>query len=202
MDEVRRLWQAQLRLECKALDPTGRWMIRIDGAEPDPIVTCSVVRFSDGYAIVFADGGEVVDLEPAHVFDDPESAAATIGRGRPARAEIFSTYVFPHQVSARDPAVVRQGREQYAVIVGGREVSWASSSRSNDEAAELWVRTNEDSRGHGYATLAARAWAAEVTGEGRIAFYSHRDSNAPSRHLAARLGVVPVFDLANLTIDD
>lgn len=176
-------------------------MVRIDGDEPDPIATCTVVRFRDGYAMALAGGADVVGLEPAHAFDDQESAAATIGGGRPTRVEIYSTYVFPHVVSAPDPAVVRQGREQYAVVVSGRQVSWASSSRSNEEAAELWVRTSEDSRGHGYATLATRAWAAEVTGEGRIAFYSHRDSNTPSRHLATKLGVVPVFDLANLTIE-
>jgi hypothetical protein len=183
VDDARRLWEVQLRLECKALDDTGRRVVRIDGDDPDPIATCTVVRFRDGYVVVHAD------------------PATTVSGGRPVTVERFSTYVFRSEPIAPDPAVMRKAFGDYAVVVDGREVSRASSSRSNDEAAELWVRTEEDARGRGYGIRAARAWANEVTGEGRIAFYSHADHNEPSRRLATKLGVAHAFDLVNFTID-
>lgn len=192
----------QLRLECKELDGDRQRVIRSAGENPDPIATCTVVRFGDGYATVFAESFEPVDLDPARCFEDTAAAAETVGRGRAVHVGEFSTYVFVRQPDLSDPAVVRKAREDYAVVVDGREVSWASSSRSNDEAAELWVRTEEDSRGHGYAQRAAHAWAAEVTSEGRVAFYSHLRGNAPSRQLAAKLGVLHVFDLVSFTIDE
>jgi GNAT acetyltransferase len=197
MERARRLWEVQLRLECKALDGSGR-IVRIDGPDPDPIPSCMVVRFHDGSVTVFADAVEPVEVDPANAA----AAAEAIGHGRPVRVERFSTYAFRPESTPSDPGVVRKGREAHAVVVDGREVSWASSSRSNDEAAELWVRTDEAARRRGYALLAARAWAAEVTGEGRTAFYSHRAENAPSRHLAAKLDVVHLFDAVTLTVDD
>jgi hypothetical protein len=197
VEDARQLWEIQLRLECKALDGSGR-VVRIEGADPDPIPSCMMVRFADGYATAFAEAVEPVEVEP----EDPSALAHAIGQGRSVTVERFSTYAFRHDSPSRDPTVVRKGQADYAVVAGGREVSRASSSRSNDEAAELWVRTEESARRHGYALLAARAWAAEVTGEGRTAFYSHREENVPSRKLAAKLGVIHAFDLMCFTIDD
>jgi GNAT superfamily N-acetyltransferase len=182
--DARRLFEVQLRLECKALDGTGRRVVRIEGDDPDPIAACTVVRFRDGCLTVCAESAEEAAMG---------ARAVRVGR--------CSTYVFHRADPASDPAVVRKGLEDHAVVVDGREVSRASSSRSNDEAAELWVRTEEDARGRGYGMRAALAWAAEVNGDGRIAFYSHLDDNAPSRRLAAKLGVVHLFDLVTFTID-
>lgn len=75
----------------------------------------------------------------------------------------------------------------------------APALRTNSEAAELWVWTEPDARRRGYAEQVSIAWAAEVTGEGRVAFYSHEEDNDPSRRLAATLGVVHLFDLVQLT---
>lgn len=113
----------------------------------------------------------------------------------------YSTYVFGEASAARPP-VVRKGDEQFGIFVDGREVSGASSSRTNSEAAELWVWTEPDFRRRGYAEQVSTAWAAEVTGAGRVAFYSHRDDNEPSRRLATKLGVVHLFDLVQLKLQD
>jgi len=197
----------QLRLECKGLNARGR-VVRIAGAEPDQIATCSVIRFADGYVVALdataADSlaGRVSALSGETLFADSAWAASVLGNGRAMTIEKYSTYVFPAVSKPPDPAIVRQGREEYAVGVDGREVSWAVSSRSNSEAAELWVRTDEGARGNGYAQRVSAAWASEVTGEGRVAFYSHRHDNESSRRLAAKLGVVHLFDVVSFAFDD
>ena len=62
------------------------------------------------------------------------------------------------------------------------------------------VWTDENARRSGYGQQVSKAWASEVTGEGRVAFYSHLDDDQPpSRRLASKLGVVHLFDLANFT---
>lgn len=204
--DARRLWLLQLRLECKALDPEGR-VIRINGEQPDEIAACSVARFQDGHQVTCdatadSDLVERAAALPAEMFfEDSVRAARAIGGGRAMTITKCSTYVFPEVSRPVDPAIVRKGQEEYAVTVHGREVSLASSARTNSEAAELWVWTDASARRKGYAEQVARAWAAEVTGEGRVAFYSHLDDNQPSRRLAAKLGVVHLFDLANFTFE-
>jgi hypothetical protein len=202
--DARELWLVQVRLECKGLDPAGR-VVRIEGPEPDEIATCAVARFSNGYAVAVdatADdelATRVAALPEGLFFEDSSRAAEAIGRAMGVSK--YSTYVFTADMTA-DPAIVRKGHEDFAVVVDGREVSWASSSRTNSEAAELWVRTDESARRSGHAYLAASAWAAEVTGEGRVAFYSHRDDNHASRRLASKLGARHVFDLVTFTLED
>lgn len=204
--DARDLWLLQLRLECKALDPSGR-TVRIEGSRPDEIATCAVARFRDGYSVTIdatADDdlvGRVAALPEEMFFENSARAARAIGGVRPMNIAKFSTYVFPEVLKPANPAIVRKDFEDFALTVDDREVSWASSSCTNSEAAELWVRTDESARGNGYGHLVSTAWAAEVTGEGRVAFYSHRDDNHPSRRLAEKLGVVHIFDLANFTFE-
>ncbi|WP_020578254.1 GNAT family N-acetyltransferase [Actinopolymorpha alba] len=204
--DARRLWLLQLRLECKALDSDGR-LVRIEGPRPDEIATCSIARFHDGYRVTFAATADddlvdrVAALPEEMFFEDSMRAASAMGQGRAMNITKCSTYVFPEVLRPVDPAIVRKGYEEFAITVDDREVSWASSSRSNSEAAELWVWTDENARRSGYGQQVSKAWASEVTGEGRVAFYSHLDDNQPCRRLASKLGVVHLFGLANFTIE-
>lgn len=205
-DEARRLWVTQLRLECKSLDHSGQRLHRIDGDNPDEIATVMVARFHDGFAIAFdaAADPDLVErastVRPEQYFEDSTAVAGQLGDGREIRVGTYSTYRFAPAASTVDPSIMRRGPEDHAVVVDDREVSCASSSRSNDEAAELWVRTDDSARRRGYGLRVAKAWAAEVMGTGRVAFYSHLADNAPSRRLAEKLGVVHLFDLATLTL--
>lgn len=203
--DPRTLWAVQLRLESKAVND-GR-IVRLPGDNPDEIATCSVVRFVDGVEVVF---GEDADedliartslLASESFFVDPTSTARSIAGGCPTRVAFFHTYAFPETAQRQSADVVRVGVEEYAYIVDGRAVSWASSSRSNSEAAELWVRTEPAFQRRGHGRRVARAWAGEVTSAGKVAFYSHLHRNDSSRRLAAQLGVVHVFDVVAITLD-
>ncbi|MGH3448175.1 MAG: GNAT family N-acetyltransferase [Nocardioidaceae bacterium] len=203
--DARQLWLVQLRLECKALDETGERIIRIAGPDPDEIPTCSVARFTDGFTVTFdssVDQGVVekaATVAPELFFEDSASVAEHLGGQRKLKVSKCSTYAFPELVAPPGPTIVRKEHERFGIFADGCELSGASSARTNSEAAELWVWTEPDARRRGYAEQVSRAWAAEVTGEGRVAFYSHEEDNDPSRRLAATLGVVHLFDLVQLT---
>jgi GNAT acetyltransferase len=208
LPDSRRLWVMQLRLERKTLDDSGR-MVRIPGDNPDDIPACAVTRFADGCEWAFngSAGDELIQEAqrvPSKEFFAASALLTKLLNAHGLSLQRFTTYCF---TSAGDhpagPAVVvRNGPEEFAVVVDGREVSWASSSRSNDECAELWVRTDPGYQRRGYARQAATAWAAEVLGSGRVPFYSHLADNDPSRRLAANLGVTHLFDVAALTAPD
>ncbi|MGH3489715.1 MAG: GNAT family N-acetyltransferase [Actinopolymorphaceae bacterium] len=205
--EARRLRLVQLRLECIRLDEAGR-LVRASGSDPDEISTCSVARFTDGYDMLFsAEADEVVveratALPPERYFEDTAAVARHVAAGRRVAITRCSTYAFADSSSsAPDDSVVRRGPEDCAAMVAGREVAWASSSRSDTCAAELWAHTDPEYQGQGYGRQVATAWAAEVVAAGKVAFYSHLDDNLPSRRLAASLGVRHLFDLANVTVE-
>lgn len=197
----------QLRLECKRLDDNGR-MIRVPGDNPDEIPTCVVTRFGDVYEWTFARfaGGAVIDDARRLVPEDLFTGSAAVDAMLDAyglRLQACTTYRFVRSGQTAGPAtVVRNSREDHAAVVDGRQVAWASSSRSNEQCAELWVRTDPDYRRRGYARQAAMAWAAEIIDTGRVAFYSHLAENQASRKLAASIGVVHLFDVASLAPHD
>lgn len=85
-------------------------------------------------------------------------------------------------------AVYREGC--YVIVVDGAPVSWAWTSDSSEQAAELAVETLPRYQRRGYARQVASAWAAQILAEGKVAFYSHGLDNAASEALARSLGVV------------
>lgn len=74
------------------------------------------------------------------------------------------------------------------VIVEGRLLSLAHSSRRTAQACELGVDTLPEARRKGYALAATLLWAAEVTQEGLVPFYSASAENTASLGLAAAAG--------------
>ena len=80
------------------------------------------------------------------------------------------------------------------VIVAGRLVSVAHSSRRTSLACELGINTVPDARQRGYATTAVRAWTEAVLREGLIPIYSAFAHNSSSLRLAAASGYVRMSD--------
>lgn len=76
----------------------------------------------------------------------------------------------------------------YGVIVDGRLVSVAHSSRRTSTACELGINTLPDARQRGYARAATLAWTAAVRDEGLTPIYSAFAWNSASLRLAAAAG--------------
>ncbi|HLI07792.1 MAG TPA: GNAT family N-acetyltransferase [Ktedonobacteraceae bacterium] len=79
-------------------------------------------------------------------------------------------------------------RPLVGVIVEGRLLSLAHSSRRTVRACELGIDTLPEARRKGYALAATLLWATAVTQEGLVAFYSASVENVPSLALAAAAG--------------
>jgi hypothetical protein len=205
-----RLWRAQLALECKAFSRQDR-LIEFPCDDPDGLATCYLVTYVDGGTeLVFAQDAPDWFVDRARRINADQYLSHVDYVARQIGADHGSvtvlrcrTYCFPRSASpiAGPAALLRNGPERIAAAVDGRQVAEATSSRSNDAAAELWVHTDPEFRRRGYAAQVASAWGASVTAEGKVAFYSHLHHNAASRSLAGHLGVVPLFDLIGLTLD-
>lgn len=207
--DSRHLWRVQLALECKAFDSTGR-LVTVPCADPDPLPAGYAVRYCDGSTeLAFAasapdwlvkqvgqyGAAEVVD-QPAALVKQLRDAGHGIGVGH------FHTYCFGEELSVDQLATaVHDGVEAHSIVVDGQPVARASSSRTNQVAAELWIETDPTHRRHGYATSAARAWAAGVRQAGKVAFYSHLHDNDASAFLARRLGVWPLFEIIAIDLE-
>lgn len=202
IDDQRALWRVQLALECKAFDDAGR-LVPVPCADPDPLPTCYVVRYSDGSTeLAFAATSPpwFVDLigrrgtddlidQPQALVEQLQTLGHSIGVGH------FHTYRFDDNTPVQPQAITHDGPETYSIVIDGLAVAGASSSRSNDSAAELWIETQAAHRGHGYATILAQVWAADVQQSAKIAFYSHLHENAASAALVRRLKVSPLFEI-------
>lgn len=80
----------------------------------------------------------------------------------------------------------------FGVIVAGRLVSVAHSSRRTPDACELGINTAPDARRQGYATTAVRAWTDTILRERLIPIYSAFAHNSASLRLAAASGYIQV----------
>lgn len=78
------------------------------------------------------------------------------------------------------------------VIVDGRLVSVAHSSRRTAAACELGIDTLPEARRQGYAVAATRAWTHAIQQEGLTPIYSAFAHNTASLRLAAAVGYVRV----------
>ncbi len=79
-------------------------------------------------------------------------------------------------------------RPLIGVIVEGYLLSLAHSSRRTAEACELGIDTLPEARRKGYALAATLLWAASVTQEDLVAFYSASAENTASLGLASGAG--------------
>jgi GNAT superfamily N-acetyltransferase len=202
IDDMPALWRAQLALECKAFDDRRR-LVPVPCIDPDPLPTGYAVRYHNGSTeLAFAAAAPAWFVDQIgrqgtdKLIDEPETLAKQLRTdGHTIDLGHFHTYRFDDNAAVEQQAIIRGGPEAYSIVMGGQPVAAASSSRSNDSAAELWIETDPAHRRHGYATILAQAWAADVQQSAKIAFYSHLHENAASAALARHLRVLPLFEI-------
>ncbi len=79
-------------------------------------------------------------------------------------------------------------RPLIGVVIAGRLLSLAHSSRRTREACELGIDTLPEARRRGYALAATILWAHAVMQEGLVPIYSAEAANTASLRLAAAAG--------------
>lgn len=123
---------------------------------------------------------------PAFVFESSpvaESAAIRVSAGDTIRFH-------PELQEMGWVAALNASQEPCFVIEqGGEIVALCHSSRSSPTAAAAGVSTAPAYRRRGYARQVVEAWATEVIGKRRTAFYSTTWENAASRAIARGLGL-------------
>lgn len=87
-------------------------------------------------------------------------------------------------------------RPLIGVVVEGRLLSLAHSSRRTSEACELGIDTLPEARRKGYALAATIVWTDAVKQEGLVPIYSAFAENMPSLQLAAAAGYRPFARIA------
>lgn len=89
------------------------------------------------------------------------------------------------------PGEIAEGRAPViAVVVDGAPVSVCFCARSNATAAAAGLETAAPYRQRGFATRVTAGWARAVRASGRVPSYSTAWTNAASRGVARRLGLV------------
>lgn len=90
------------------------------------------------------------------------------------------------------PITLKPQKAPYVgVVVDGRLVCLAHSSRRTPAACELGIDTLPDARRRGYAAAAATLWTALVQQQGPVPIYSAFAWNTASLRLAQSIGYVP-----------
>lgn len=87
----------------------------------------------------------------------------------------------------------------FGVVVDGRLLSVAHSSRRTPAACELGVETRPAARRRSYGLAVTLRWAQAVAAEGLLPLYSARADNAASLALAAAAGYRPFAHAAYLS---
>jgi hypothetical protein len=87
-------------------------------------------------------------------------------------------------------SVVPCWQPMLAIVVDGQAVSVCCSVRLTDSAHEAGVETAPDYRGRGYAGHVVAAWARAVHAQDRLPLYSTSWTNAASRAVARKLGLI------------
>ncbi len=123
---------------------------------------------------------------PAFVFPGalapPAAAVSLVDDPRSLRPVAQLAWVRDALVAAHPLCVARN--------LDGDVVAVCHSSRSHPSAAAAGVETAEGYRGAGLGTAVVLGWAAAARAEGRVPLYGTSWSNAPSRAIAKKLGLV------------
>ncbi|WP_052590507.1 GNAT family N-acetyltransferase [Luteipulveratus mongoliensis] len=91
----------------------------------------------------------------------------------------------------------------WAIVTDAHGVaSLCFSARLNPRGAEAGVRTAEQYRGHGLASITTAAWAEQLHDRRIPLFYSTSESNPSSQRVAARLGLHPLGRLWRVYVEE
>ena len=121
--------------------------------------------------------------------------------GASPRLDITTAHSIAHPLASRDQPLVEvfqaSSLDDYfqpercpliGVVVAGRLLSLAHSSRRTLEACELGIDTLPEARRRGYALAATIVWTRAVMQEGLVPLYSALAENTASLRLAAAAG--------------
>ncbi|HUY77560.1 MAG TPA: GNAT family N-acetyltransferase [Ktedonobacterales bacterium] len=150
-----------------------------------------------------------VALRPAAPARETPDAAQRLTRplqrDDPADYALLATFIGAYDgIADDDEAAVRAAlATEYeplvGVVVDGRLLALAHSSRRTGQACELGINTLPMARQRGYALAATAAWAALVADAGLAPIYSAFAENAASLALAAAAGYHPFARAAQVS---
>jgi len=176
-------------------------VINLDGdLEPLPekeSAIFSISRHRDGYVTYFrqdvpsAIRERLRALDVDRLLDDHEMVKRILSEHTPCKNVFAGRSCYLTHTPSPDEfpdAVLHEGC--YVIMVDGKPVSWAWTQDGNEQAAELAVETLPEFRRRGYGRQVVAAWAANVIGSGKVAFYSYIIGNVASEALARSLEVV------------
>jgi predicted GNAT family acetyltransferase len=118
--------------------------------------------------------------EPRMSLEDARRVARRLG---PADAALVAEYR-----ESDDGNIAPEKEPIIGVVIEGRVVTVAHSSRRTARACELGIETEPGFRHRGYALAATMLWTRAILDEGLIPFYSALAENSTSLALAAAAG--------------
>ena len=210
----------QIRLEGKTL-VKEHFMRQVEVAPEEQMPLMLIAQLANKELVAYYAEGISIELKKelaANLFEivfpkvDPllnvlQSHHLDYGLGH------YKTYGFPAQpskdmnvicISKHDPNVKAFGFDGfaeniYAIECNGSIVSACVSTRENEKCGEAWVYTDAQYRNQGFAQKVVNAWAASLTENGKVPFYSHKIENVASANLARKLGLQPIFEEIAIT---
>lgn len=210
------LIELQLELECKRVVDDNT-LIRIPCAHPDDIPRFLVAHHDSSFITFFHHDlptylrSQLTALSPEQAYRDYEKVKAILAQEKPCEdmwhgtsyifTNILNEHIYPDAVRLYDDVhhnlLQRYERWKhigsktvYGIIVDGQIVASCGSSRENEKSAEAWVITEPAFRRRSYARQVTVAWARDIQQQGKVAFYSHDQSNLASQAVARSLGLI------------
>ncbi len=154
-----------------------------------PLVT--IARYTSGYVrllrgdLTVAERERLTLLQPDDLFVMLDAQWHELGFTRVIHCSWYVINRIPDPAEFPD-VLLRDGR--FVIEEGGQIAAEAWSSQDGLRAAEVEVETAEPFRRRGFGRQVVAAWTRHVRRDGKIALYSHLQSNQASRALAASLG--------------
>ena len=193
------LYLGELRAGGEDEQPIGRvhlWRHDVPAADRTWLATQADAALAQPAEAPLPDGVErevalIQTAAPALSLD----AAAQIARPLTAADRPLLAAVWPGE---EDEMLDPIRAPLFGVVVDGRLLTLAHSSRRTPHARELGIDTLPEARRRGYALAATVLWAAAVAAEGAIPFYSARADNTASLALAHAAGYRPFAAGANI----
>jgi hypothetical protein len=160
-----------------------------------------VSRFDNEHAIYFRhdvpratrDALSALDLDDL-VNDEPRVQAILEQHAPCEKVYRLRWYTIERMPGPEEYPDVTVRGDRHVVLIDGTVVAWAQTDTEDEQSAEVSIATEETYRRRGYARQVTASWAAQALASGKVAFYSHLLDNAPSRAVAASMGLVHLSD--------
>ena len=134
---------------------------------------------------------QLAEKDARSAFEQPEQVINILSQDGPVHPSgPFVSGYFNHIPVLGEYSLVQLLDGCFVIVVGNQPVAQAWSERCNERCAEVAVETLPEFRQCGYARQVTAAWANSTINQGRLAFYSYKADNLPSRALANSLDVV------------